>query len=285
MKKITRITKIQNLSLWGLGLFLFLAIFCRGCFIETPVQHPVRTTQWLSHLDDLFDSCGKRDMVLFDVDDTLISSHDAFARNELPWAFRLLAPLKHPSILWGDNWEDYNSHMWAQAKRVVIEPSIVPRIASLRRRPGAWVFGITSMESGSYGVIPSMPEWRYKQLHDLNIRFTNRCRGAELDEHLPAYRGKYPVFHNGILCCNQQPKGKVLDALLTERSEIVRPHRIIAIDDDYQQLQSIGDTCKERGIKCVLVQYTGGKRIHRDWSLGKALRQLDGLVAKGLWEE
>ncbi|MGD1997554.1 MAG: DUF2608 domain-containing protein [Candidatus Dependentiae bacterium] len=284
-KKITHITLAQHLSLWGVGVFLFCAIFFRGCFVEAPIAHEVYTVQWLTHLDDLFDSCGKRDMLLFDVDDTLISSRDPFSRGELPWTFRLLATLKHPSILWGSNWEEYYSRMWAQAKREVIEPAIIHRLAALRRRKGVWIFGLTSMESGSYGVIPSMPEWRYNQLHELNIRFTNRCRGAVLDESLPAYRGTYPLLYNGIICCNQQPKGKVLAALLTERSEIVLPHRIIAIDDDYQQLQSIGDTCKERGIACELIHYTGGRRLQREWSLRKALRQLDDLIAKGQWRE
>ena len=275
----------RNLSLWLLGLFFVGTLSFRACFRTTGGVHPVRVEQWLTHLDDLFDSCGKRDMILFDVDETLISSRDAFARGELPLSFRLLAALKHPSILWGDNWTEYYSHMWSQAPREIIEPSIVGRIAALRKRKGVWVFAITSMESGSYGMIPSMPEWRYRQLLAHNIRFTQRCRNAMLDKRLPSCRGTYPVFYNGILCCNQQPKGAVLDALFTERSEIVRPHRIIAIDDDYEQLQSIGDTCAKRGIKCVLVHYTGGQRMQREWSLGKALHQLDTLVARGLWEE
>ena len=262
------------IAIWPLS-WLWTSFFSDRSVVES---YPVIKTQWLSHLDEVFDACDKRTMVLFDIDDTLLSSHEVWARSvgREPLWFKLRALLAYPSLIKEQRREWLYSKLFELAPRELIEPSIVRRIAALRVR-NVWVFGMTSMESGSYGCIPSMPHWRYAMLNRLGVRFTVRCHTATL-QSLPIYRGTKPLFYNGILCCNQQPKGAVLAALLSERVEVVRPKKIVAVDDDYAALQSIGATCAKLEIPCVLVHYTGGHRMRGSFSTKRALLQLTALM-------
>ena len=63
------------------------------------------------------------------------------------------------------------------------------------------------MESGSYGVINSMFQWRFSMLKTLGINFSEKFSDYVFCQ-LPEYRGTYPILYKGIICTNQQPKGK-----------------------------------------------------------------------------
>ena len=98
-------------------------------------------------------------LVLFDVDDTLITSPDVLARTTyFSWWFKLLLLFNHPQLIQNKNWETVWSEMWQQAPRVIIEASILDLIADIKNK-GATILALTSMESSSYGLIKDMPLW------------------------------------------------------------------------------------------------------------------------------
>jgi hypothetical protein len=241
-------------------------------------QYPINTITSYSQAMDVLNSLDSNSLVIFDVDDTLIMSSDALA-NKFPWWFRVLSVLKFPGLLFSTHWEDAWSCMWQQALRFLIEPSIVPIIRSLQQR-GIKTVALTSMESGGYGCIPSMPHWRYEMLKGMGIEFNSKFKNAEF-KSLPKYRGTYPVLFNGILCANQQDKGVVLDAFLSHAQ--FKPDKIVSFDDSVDDLQAIGKVCHARSIPCILFEYQGIQQVSTQWDTPRALKQIELLVKERKW--
>ncbi len=204
-------------------------------------------------------------LVLFDIDDTLIW----LPWPNFTWPLRLHVLWNFPDFIHADQWEHVYSKLWQQANFMLIEPVVVELINQLKSR-GCTVLGLTSMESGAYGVISSMSEWRYQTLKHFGIEFTQKFGNHTLTS-LPAYRDNYPMLYKGILCANQQPKGKVLEAFLKQLG--LKPNKIISFDDEPGALQSIRDTCETLHIPVACYQYTGAERYER-WSRNRMLYEI-----------
>ena len=108
---------------------------------------------------------NEKTLVLFDVDDTLITTQIFHAANS-PFS-RIKFFLKYPRLLIPSVFEHYLSLIWQKSTFYLIEPQIVEFIKDLEQR-GCNVLGLTSMESGKYGVMESMPEWRFKMLKNFS---------------------------------------------------------------------------------------------------------------------
>lgn len=214
----------------------------------------------LAKLDD-------KALVLFDVDDTLITSH-ALNKNYLSWWFKLLFSMRHPYYA-TMNWELYYSKMWKYAEFNTIEPIIVDLMHRFKNQD-ITLLALTSMETGSYGVISNMPKWRYHILKELGIEFSQHYGNITFTQ-FPYYRKNYPQLKHGILCANQEDKGKVLRAFL-EHTQL-KPSKIVAFDDNIGALKSIKKECLDRNIPFYGYHYAGSQLEHENWDLLSAMEQ------------
>lgn len=218
--------------------------------------------------------------VFFDVDDTIINGPDLFPQgfwNQLLFKIRVL--FRYPWLARQSIWEEYYSLMWQQANRALVEADIVPTIQQMQNN-GVVVLGLTSMETGSYGVIKDMPEWRFHMLAKLGILFNNRF-ASTIFTSLTSYRSHYPALYKGILCCNQQPKSVVLAAFFDTYQ--IKPGKVVFFDDKIDEVRGIAAWCKKNAIPFETYHYLGAKRFHVDYSIGQALEQLDSLVHNRIW--
>ncbi|MCK4264887.1 DUF2608 domain-containing protein [Candidatus Babeliales bacterium] len=221
-------------------------------------------------------------LILFDVDDTLISSHDKLGKGDIypfPLWFTIRMVLKHPKIIFSSVLEEYYCRVWKQVERFLIEPEIIPLIKNLQKQK-CIILGLTAMESGSCGSIKSMPEWRYDMLKKFGIEFNKK-----FDDHsftnLPLHRNNNPVLYRGIICTNQENKGLVLEAFLNYSN--LKPEKIIFFDDLNKSLQSVAQTCKKRKIPFECYQYLGAKDFADKWNTERALLQMDNLIKYNKW--
>ncbi len=197
-------------------------------------------------------------LVLFDVDEVIISSLET---SQFSLLFRARLLWNFPQFFNHDTWECAHSWLWKNAQFSLIEPGVVPLIQQLKQQ-GCFVLGLTSMESGAYGVIPDMPMWRYEMLRGMGVAFTQEF-GNYTFTRLPAYRDHYPVLYKGILCANQQSKGAVLQAFLEQFA--LRPQKLIFFDDSLDNLQSVGKVCEALGIPVALYHYKGAADVLKNW--------------------
>lgn len=263
-----------------LALIPVCVLFARIYFLnQTPNYYPVQEITSFEQARGQLERCGKNSLVLFDIDDTLIIAPDYLARKSIDWWLWLRLVIAFPQFLKISNFEDVFSLMWLYAPRILIEPHVVTMINDLKNK-GCTVLGLTSMESGSFGIIPSMPVWRADMLKDLGVVFTQRYPNQTY-HHLNVYRYTYPVLFEGILCTNQQPKGEVLAAFLDAHK--LQPEEIIFFDDGISNLQSVGHACAKRAISCTLFLYRGGEKFSSTLDMSSIIKQVDILMKEHRW--
>lgn len=222
------------------------------------------------------------DIVFFDVDDTLISTADFLPRQfNAPFLFKAAAILRYPRLLYDPIFgENIFSKMLLKAPRILVEPSVINIITKLRAQ-GIIVMVITGMETGAFGLIPSMPAWRASMLEDLGVTLETQFEDTVFKK-FPPYRGNYPVLYKGLLCCNQRPKGEIIAAFL-EYAQL-QPQQIVHFDDTAEELESTRESLKNTNIKVLGFHYTGTAQIkHECWSIWRGLKQLKHLIEFDTW--
>lgn len=234
--------------------------------------------QQLYSYDDLQLSYDGDTLITFDVDNTVImpANPAQFSYNfsNVPLSAKIYALFRYPSLI--TNYEYATSLLFAQSQRKVTEPLVIAIINKLKDQ--CIVLGLTSMESGHWGIIESMPEWRYQMLTSMGIIFSGVL--DQVFDTLPRRRGTCPILYKGILCTNQEPKGLVLDAYINSLAN--PPQTVIAFDDDYDALSSIEQMCKKRGIAFQGYHYIYATRQKKMLTFNESLELLNSFMHKNI---
>lgn len=260
-------------------LMSFVAILS-SCSVPTAQNFPMIDS--FGQVQHILDQADATTMVFFDCDETLISAYDYLPRHFVPpLLFRLLAMIRYPRLISDKAYsEQLFSLMLQQAPRFLIEPAVVQIINKLHQQ-GACVLAITGMQTGSFGVIKSMPVWRANMLNDLGIILTTKFNDVIFDT-LPANRNNYPGLFHGLICCNGRAKGEVIGAFLDRLK--LKPDTIILFDDTDEELASLNQECAKRGIRSLCFLYTAGSKLQQTpWNICRAFKQLDYLINFQTW--
>lgn len=225
---------------------------------------------------------GPNDFVFFDVDDTLLTSYDYLPKRFAPpLHFQVLSLMRYPQLLFKQGYgEQVFSEFLLKAPRILTEKSI-PQIIRQLRQQGVHVMIITGMETGSFGNIDSMPAWRRAMLDQMGISFSNEFENTTFTK-FRSYRGNYPELYNGLICCNQQAKGDVVNAFFEKFN--LKPSIAVLFDDSLEELKPFNDICLQKNITPLSFYYHGAKKIRcMPWSMRRALVQLHELVKHNRW--
>lgn len=219
----------------------------------------------------------KDTLVLFDVDNVLISAKDALARDATPVLFETFrkALQAHDPKLDDEAFSKYLALLLDGVERFVIEPQISTIICSLREA-GTTVMAQTALLAKA-GVTFS-PEKRYTNLSRYEIEFTKH-HGNTVFDTLPLNGHLHPQLYKGILFGKQ--KGLILRAFLEKYN--VKPKRLVFFDDKIANLKMIKEVCEERNIESVLFHYVGHQKIPVDWNESRVRKQIEILVNEGKW--
>jgi hypothetical protein len=100
------------------------------------------------------------------------------------------------------------------------------------------VYGLTQLDTGKVGLIESMEEWRYQELHKMGIIFSQE----------PA------LFYKGLLLTGNLSKSQALEGY---REDILKYKQVVFVDDRVAHVQDIESYCAKIGIPCVGILFTG----------------------------
>ena len=132
----------------------------------------------------------------------------------------------------------------------------------------------TGMNTGPYGSLPSLEEWRYSHLKSLGFQGSY----GDLIFSLPNFK-RNPVFYKGVLATDLESKGPVLGAFLDQVG--LKPHKIVMFDDHLSDLQSVQKECEKRGIAFQGYQY---QRAHsKPWDEALIQFQAEYLIKHKRW--
>ncbi|WP_236609776.1 DUF2608 domain-containing protein [Rickettsia gravesii] len=115
------------------------------------------------------------------------------------------------------------------------------------------VYGLTQMNTGAFGNIPSMQDWRYKELKELGIEFLD-------NEKLAIYNSGQKddaIFYKGIFITGNHSKS----GTLSKFSEELNASFIVFVDDRAKHIADVGDYCKKNKIGFLDILFDGLKNL------------------------
>lgn len=215
-----------------------------------------------------FSDADSRTLVVFDIDYTLtMPSASAFH----------MALFQHykPSIkVWIKNLTDQERFYLApyivvQGGSQLIEKN-TPKIIAALQQKGAKTLALTACPSLALPGIGPLVEWRRHTFQLLGIDFSSSFPSFSsftMTQFKEQY-GVYPGYYQGILFCNSSPflkttglasKGEVLRHFL--ETAAWKPAHVIMLDDDSQNLESVGREMETWGVAYTGLLYAGAQTI------------------------
>lgn len=221
------------------------------------------------------------DLVVFDVDEVLITLQDTFLRPVAadvcnPTLFGIFRPLSDPK-----NTELFGEWI-SQVKVELVSEELVEGISQLQCR-GCQVIALTSMipGAGACGKIPSMEDFRFNELYERGIDFRVNFNLKDIELDFPMKNGRTPCLKDGILYARPYTKGEVLQRLL-DRSGIT-PKRVWFIDNDPKHVTSVSEAMQKSRIPFTGIQYLDNKFSEEQYDLKLGEFQFEHFKATKIW--
>jgi len=209
--------------------------------------------------------------VFLDIDDTIIAPKSNSFRD----GHHFIDEMKKHSADYG-NFVDMLSD-WRLKRRTILIGEDWPKVI-LKLRNDYAVYGLTKMDSGSFGKIASMEKWREKELRNLGIIFTQNDVAQNL--RIDMYKMN-PTFYGGILFTGSASKSEALMAF----DSALSPTFVVLVDDRLEHLQDVEEFCKNNDLEFLGIHFTGAKFLPGVYRPDIAEFQKKYLIEHSLWLE
>lgn len=257
-------------------LLLALVIACTSKLCATII-----TSHSFAPFFTVCEDFTEKSLVIFDVDRVLIEPRDAIMRlanQRMLWELRH----KYGAHLTSDQMADISSIVSLQESTALVDPLAIAFINHIKQR-NIPIIGLTATSTGSFGKIPSVPDWRIDDLARFGISFSTSFESqppfalTQLNE-----KGISPIFKNGILFTGGYSKGDVLEAFLDSVGFI--PDKVLFADDLLYNLVSVESSLADMGTKHVLAfHYLGADKIPNTIDPEVAEFQIKTLLEQEQW--
>jgi len=186
--------------------------------------------------------------IFLDVDDTIITPKSVTFRS--PPFNQMLDRIKANKSNY-DNFEEMVSNWRLQRKVMLIDEKWVNVINKLKENHP--VYALTQMNTGEFGNIPSVQEWRYNELKNLGIEFSG-------NEKLAIYntaKKDDAVFYKGIFITGNHSKSGTLAKFV----EGLQASFIVFVDDRKKHIEDVQDYCQKNNIGFLGILFDGLKNL------------------------
>lgn len=219
-----------------------LTAFC-GTIVQVDTIDTVKKALETATVDDL---------IVFDVDNTLLVPHD-----------KLLRPCGEEFIM--KKFEQLGKTATDERINLLVSRVLLTRtFRSVDAHMPAYVRGLqgrsikvialTAFKTGRLGAMPSVEEWRQRELLSLGYDFSSAFPGYN---HIVfgdiMKEGTLPIYKDGILYSGKLPKGEILQAFL--RRVKWQPKRVFFIDDKREYIDSVHQSMTSWGVDCHCFHY------------------------------
>lgn len=257
-----------------LPVLLLLLLSCNAAY------GAIIKVEQLSSIREILSDAGAGDLVVFDVDQTLIIPDDKLLR---PCGDQFLQTCinKFQSQLSEERLHELTSKVLLQRTLGLVDAELPHFIKALRHRQ-CKVMALTAMVTGRLGTISSMEDWRFDELKQLDIDFSS---AFPLYNHIVfgdiMQPGSLPIFKNGILCSARHSKGEVLSAFLQRVKW--KPQRVFFIDDHLHFVESVQEHMRQAGIEFTGIHYRAAGTFDEVLDQELALAQIAHLIHEDEW--
>lgn len=204
-------------------------------------EYPIRVTYNVSEIQETLKSADTRSLVVFDVDQTLITERDPYDR--LFFGDRIKAKtldaLSYRQVDWFPDSIDFvslASRVLQLKKMTLVDSKLADIITDLNKR-NVPTIALTDCKTGQYGCISSMEDWRIKMLQNLGIEFNGSfANRPEMKFEGLCWQNKIPIYKQGILFTGHAcDKGALLTAFMRAVGFVCE--RAFCFDDDLENLK------------------------------------------------
>jgi hypothetical protein len=210
--------------------------------------------------------------IFFDVDDTLITPKSKTFKK--PPYNQMIDRIKENKSNY-DNYEEIVSNWRLQRKVILIDEEWVEVINKLKEKFP--VYALTQMNTGEFGNILSMQDWRYKELKSLDVEFSD-------NEKLVIYnlgQKDDAIFYKGIFITGNHSKS----GTLSKFSEELNASFIVFVDDRTKHVEDVRDYCKKNKIGFLGILFDGLKNLTDEPDPKLAEFQESYLIENAQWLE
>jgi|GEM_PF-1661313 phosphoglycolate phosphatase-like HAD superfamily hydrolase len=143
------------------------------------------------------------------------------------------------------------------------------------------VLALTKMDTGSFGSIESVEEWRLTELNNLGVSFypnTPRDKAEILieEKHVNA-----ATLYQGALFTGGHSKSQTLDALIQRRN--TKPEKIRFVDDRLEQILDLQTYCESQNILFKGFHFLQASNLPHSYCGQRAALQKQTFVEEGIW--
>ena len=218
----------------------------------------ITTIESFNDIQSELDSADKDTLVIFDVDDVLITYNDMVLRpcgaHFRPESWKDIDPKEIPYLI---------SIMLNEGKIILIDPS-APKLVNKLESRGVKTIALTAARTGKFGVIENAEDWRLKILKQFNLDFSQSFPKNNIIYFgdVAKKENNYPLFKDGILFVGDEEKN-TKGALLVQFLDKIqwKPKKVIFIDDKMSYLSSVETALNEAEIPFQGYQYKGAEKL------------------------
>lgn len=229
----------------------------------------------LEIIDSQLDKIDSNTLIAIDVDYTLLVPVDQVLKPQaqtylnqfIEERMKKLPPEKGAYL---------SSKALLKSKMALVNKNIIPLLEKIKKK-GAKAIAFTAMNTGRYGLIESMEDWRYEQLKAFGLDFGDFF-GFHTFTHFEG-QDTNPLIKKGILCAADYPKGKVLKSFLEQVN--FKPSKIIFIDDRRDFIESVENEITETEL--LSFHYTESSHLPFAFDEEIASFQLNYLLEEEEW--
>lgn len=234
-------------------ILLFLIIPCS--FISASISEVNNLTLF----KDTIYSLNENAIVLLDIDYTVMKPCDAAL---LPCGRHLRRQYLHTLDL--KRREFLQSIIALETKEELVDAAYIDIIKCLEEK-GIPIVGLTALEVGEYGKIEKLEDWRLDNLKHVGVDLSNsfKHKNPTSLKTLPEYNNNFPLFKNGVLFTNRQPKGLVFTAFINILDN--KPKKVIFIDDNLEYLKSVQQAALGLGMEFIGFHYRAVENMCSDF--------------------
>jgi FMN phosphatase YigB (HAD superfamily) len=225
-------------------------------------------------------------LVVFDCDEVLTTLSEQIWRSKgreflVDWCKRNVPEFNIPELSREAFFEVVNTILVSNQSFLVNRR--MPEIVDNLRARGIKAIVLTALSSSPIGSIFNPVEWRLEILKNLGYDFKNFWNSLPRKVFAIPGENHFPTYDSGVICCDDVPKGKCLEAFLKYAG--MEPRQVIFIDDVQENLDSVGEFCHTKDIDFVGIQYLEADKMvpHVPFSEELLEYQLCTLKEKKIW--
>ncbi|HEY5235267.1 MAG TPA: DUF2608 domain-containing protein [Rhabdochlamydiaceae bacterium] len=248
---------------WIMGLALLLPSLLRADIIET------------NNIEDVYPHVEEGTIVFLGMTDTI--SDSVLSLGSKPWRHYIRRNVRKIQELdeAGNLHDQWTFYVAASIPVKPVQKEIVEWIDTLQKN-NTPVFCLTGRGRSVWyaTVVDQVDNFTDFQLKSMGIDLKKSKVPEELQKADPQ------LFHNGVFYTDPYTKGGFIDKILQETG--YQPKKIVVVDDQWHQLQSVEEKLTEAGIPHVCVLYQRAEKERKNFNPVIALLQLESLFEKGI---